>query len=248
MEHNSSEKSIHQNVSQAIQSGQVTMRSSFHFLGKSILLGCVLVVMFGLSSIILNYILFSIRIQGHHELFGFGLVGVLAFFHFFPWILFFLDCALAVLVIYLLQSFRFAYKTPLLYLGALLMGGVIIAGFLVERIGEPLNARFMHRMEQGALPAPLPVMMGHRESIRDPRHPLCVCEVIRVMDAQMLIARDVRSGRVYSFTLHTNSPYASTASLIPGDRVVILGQHDKGRDTDDILDVYGIRKIPHSPD
>ncbi len=158
--------------------------------------------------------------------------------------LFFLDIALAVLVLYLLQSFRLGYKTPLVYLGVTLLVFVVLVGLLVERLGEPINIRFMRHVEEGGLPPPFPLMMGRGETMRDIRRPLCTCEVVRVSEEGMLFARDLRSGRVYTFTIRSGSTYATTTSLAPGDRVIILGKHDGDGDADDVLDAYGIKKLP----
>ncbi len=244
MDTNSHNNTIHTKVTAAIQSGTVQMRSSFHFVWKTAVLVSALIGIFIFSSAILNYIVFTVRIQSHHELLGFGVVGMLAFLHFFPWALFCIDIALAVLVVYLLQSFRLGYKTPHIYVGALLCASVILVGLVFERMGEPLNLKFMERMEAGGLPVPLPLVMGARDSMRDTRRPLCKCEVVRVTDEGRLIARDLRSDRVYTFILPENARYATTTSLVPGDRVIILGHHDGDGDADDVLDAYGIKKLP----
>ena len=109
MEPNTPQKHIQESVTEAIRSGKVTMRSSFHFLLKSIVVVAALLCVFVLSTIILNFILFSIHIQSHHELLGFGLLGILAFIGHFPWMLFCIDIALVVLVISCSLSYSLVY-------------------------------------------------------------------------------------------------------------------------------------------
>lgn len=234
---------IHETVEKAILDGKVTMRSSLHFVLRSIGIVLLLIGIAFLSSIIVNFIVFSIALQSHHELLGFGVRGALAFLSFFPWLLFAIDIALVGLVLHLIQSFRFGYKTPTLYLILMLVCCTLTIGFAIERSGTPLNTLVMDRTEFHQIPPPLMRMMGIPPPRGEKKRPLCHCEVVEVRGGGSLFARDTRTGVMYEFRIRNTSPYATTSKLMPGDLVVIAGNFDGDGDDDDVIDTYGLKKI-----
>jgi hypothetical protein len=243
METNTPHNSIREKVTATIAAGDVTMRSPLHFIFKSVLLVSALLGIFLLSTVILNFILFSIRVSEHHALLGFGIRGWIAFIHFFPWILFFIDVALVVAVIFLLRSFRIGYKTPTLYLLFGLLAIVILMGVCIEKGGGELNTRMLNRAEEGRLPVPFPRMMRGAEP--SPEHNFfCRCEVVSVdVSTGMLIARERRTGEVFTLRIPQGAPYATTTGLIPGDTVFIAGMDDGDGDADDVVRIFGIKRM-----
>ena len=116
METENTHKSIREKVTAQIQSGVVTMHSPFHFALRSIALFASLLGATLVSTLILNFILFTIHFNNHHQLLGFGTNGWIAFLKFFPWPLLIIDLVFIGLVVHLVRSFRVGYKIPILYL------------------------------------------------------------------------------------------------------------------------------------
>ncbi len=235
---------MHTAIVEKIEAGAVTMRSPLHFLFKTIVLISALIGVFLTSTVILNFILFSIHHNSHHTLLGFGPLGWGAFLHFFPWALFCIDVVLVSVVLYLLRSFRFGYKTPKLYLIALLAFGVVVVGTVIEKSSEVFNMQVMHRVEEGRLPRPLPHALNSMHMNGKAEHGLCICEVVTADDSTgLLVARERRSGKIFNFKVDIQSSYATTSGLLPGDVVFIAGEHRNTVSDDDTLTVFGIKRM-----
>ncbi len=234
---------IREHVKDAIASGKVTMHSSLHFVFKTVLLIGALTVILILTTAILNFILFSIHVQSHHELLGFGMLGLLAFLNHFPWTLFFIDVALVVLVIYLVRSFRFGYRFPMVYTAGILLILIILCGMFLEQASTPVNQNIMMRVDEGRLPQPLPHLMDGARTKPPYARPLCKCEVLEVRGDGVLIARDVRTGRSLTFVFAPSDRYATTTGITPGDIVFVAGNFDGDGDEDDIVRVFGLKRL-----
>jgi hypothetical protein len=243
MEPNTPQHHIREAVQNAIATGEVTMRSPIHFLFKTVVLIGAMCAIFVLSTIILNFILFSIQVQSHHELLGFGVPGFLAFLNHFPWLLFFIDVALVIVVLYMLRTFSLGYKVPVAYLGVALLCIVVSLGFLVEEASEPMNRSFMIRVDDGRLPRPLPMFTDGIRTRPVRERSLCTCEIIEVREGGSLTARDIRTGDVLTFIVQPGASRATTTGLTQGDIVFIAGSFDGDGDEDDRVTAFGIKHI-----
>lgn len=236
---------IHERVVKAIASGTVTMHSRSRFVIKTVVIIFATVGALLSSMTIVNFILFAIHVQYHHELLGFGMPGIVMFFGLFPWGLLFVDFVLILLIAYLLHSFRIGYKTPLFYLAGILAALIIPVGALIERVGEPLNVGVLRQIDDERMPRPLmPLFHGIRTSERS-NQPLCKCEIVEFSNTGLLYAKDIRNGRMFVFRLPQDSSYATTTDIVPGDVVIIAGTHDGDGDNDDVISAIGLRRMEH---
>ena len=126
--------SIEKKVFDKIESGEIKMRSKMYFVLKVALLVIVALLVLVTSALLVSFMIFSLRVSGRLFLLGFGDRGLLAFFVTFPWFILLADILFVVLFERLLNHFKFAYRTPLLYtLGASALV-IILAGFGLDRI------------------------------------------------------------------------------------------------------------------
>jgi|GEM_PF-2117768 hypothetical protein len=128
------QNTIEKNVLEKIQSGEVKMRSKTYFVLKVALLVIVALLVLVTSALLVSFMIFSLRVSGRLFLLGFGERGLMAFFVTFPWFILIADILFVILFERLLNHFKFAYRTPLVYtIGASALI-IILAGFGLDRI------------------------------------------------------------------------------------------------------------------
>jgi hypothetical protein len=116
MNEENTQLNIKEEVIKKIESGDIQMKSKKYFVLKLILLATLIVLIFSVSTFLLSYILFGLSSGGHFIFLRFGFKG---FYHFvltLPWLMLILNVLLVLLLDRLLKSFRFGYKSPVLYL------------------------------------------------------------------------------------------------------------------------------------
>lgn len=134
-----------------IKSGTVSMRPKFVFTLQLISIVLLSIIVFFLTIFILNFIMFSIRINQYGILPPFGPRGVNPFM-IFPWYLFFVDIIFLFILEKLLRKFRVCYKIPVIYLLFGLVVVVATLGFSLDR-ATPLNDHIFEKREH--LPPPV---------------------------------------------------------------------------------------------
>ncbi len=222
-----------------IESGKVAMTPRLYFTARLAALFTVSALILVITVFIVNFIFFSIRINGDETLLRFGPRGLGAFLWFFPWHLAVLDVALVVFLQYLLRRFSFGYRIPVLYLvGALIVGAGLI-GFALDR-GTPFNDR-MHEKRMGLPPGPRglydDVARKHRQG-----GGICRCEILAI-EGNVLTVEDTRpvaeGGATSTLTviLPLDSRRATTSDLSVGDIVFIAGEEEDG-----VINAFGVRK------
>jgi len=141
-----------------IREGRVHMRPRAYFALQVVALVLVAFAALVVSVFILNFIVFTIRLNRADMLLGQGLQGWLVFVGLFPWALLILDVLLVLVLELLLRKFQWGYKVPALYLLLGLLVLTVVAGVLVDR-ATPLNDQ-LWRGQRG-LPPPLRDIYGH---------------------------------------------------------------------------------------
>ncbi|MEK7530798.1 MAG: hypothetical protein AAB573_02925 [Patescibacteria group bacterium] len=224
MEHNP--ENIKNSILEKIRTKEVSMRPKIYFALRVAALVATSIAMLLVTVFIINFISFSIRINSHEALLGFGPRGIEAFLLFFPWELLAFDIALVLLLVWLMRSFRFGYMTPALYLGAGLFALILVSGVLIDR-GSTLNDHFIQSDE------------WHRPP---PGSGICRCTIVAI-DGTMLVLEEARRGATTSITvvLPLDNPRATTTGLSVGDVVMVLGDDAGG-----VIRAFGVRKVsPH---
>lgn len=142
-------KKIEIEVLKKIESGQVKMRPKSFFYIKVII--SVLSIFFGLivSALLLSYIFYSTRISGNLNLLGFGSKGIYEFMMLFPWLIVVLDVLVLLFVDWLLRSFKFGYKSSVIYL---FLGTLVVMTLLSTLVNfTKFNKAMMYRAEYDRL-------------------------------------------------------------------------------------------------
>ena len=155
--------SLKDKILEKIESRELSMKPRYLFGLRLALMVLVALLVLVFSVFIFNFIFFSIRVSGHMALLSFGLRGVGAFVLNFPWGLLIIDVLLVVLLEKMLRHFRFAYRSPVLYLFFAILALAISAGLVIDRSSD-VNDRMLHRVESGerGLPFFAPIYRGAR--------------------------------------------------------------------------------------
>ena len=218
-----------------INSGKLEMRPKIYFTLKITALVLVVLAIVSISVFILNFILFSIRINSHEALLSFGPRGWEAFTHLFPWGLLIVDVLLIVLLITLVRHFKLGYKIPILHLLTVLIVLTVAAGVFLDR-GTPFNDRMYERGGRG-LPNPIMKMYKHAHRPLPPGGGVCLCTILAI-EGNTLTVQDTRNGTTtLTVVLPSDNKRATTTNLQVGDVVLIAGTEEG-----DTIQAFGVRK------
>ncbi|QQR64492.1 hypothetical protein IPH92_02895 [Candidatus Kaiserbacteria bacterium] len=224
---------IIEKVNAQISSGKVKMRSRAIFVCKSIALVLLSIFVFLTTTLMVNFIIFSIHIQSTDAFLGFGPRGWYAFLTFFPWILLVVDAVGTILLIMLLRTFRFGYRVPLLYIAGAVFVAASVFGFAVER-HTPMNDVLLREANRSGMPRPIP-MFFNRLHTPPPGEGRCHCEVTAIIDATHLEVRDVVTDESFTAVMQ-DDVHGTTSGLTVGDVVFMGGEMKNG-----VFEVFGIR-------
>lgn len=217
-----------------IRAHEVAMRPRVYFTLRFVALVAVSVAILLISIFIFNFILFSIRLNGDDALLGFGPRGIEAFLRFFPWTLLVLDIALVMLLQWLLRSFRFGYKRPVLpLLGGLLLF-TLVAGLAMDR-GTGVNEQLLRGADRHLLPPPFGDVYGRVRHDLPPGSGLWRGSVTAINGNKVTVAVGTTS---LTFLLPDNDDRATTTDLHVGDPVLVAGDQKDG-----VIQAFGLRKL-----
>ncbi len=231
--------SLREHILRKINAHELSMRPRAYFVLKIAALVAVTIATLVVSVFILNFILFSVRINNDETLLRFGPRGIAAFIAFFPWGLLVIDLALVLAIQWLLRHFKFGYKTPLLYLVLGLVLATLIVGFVVDR-ASGINEHFLHKSEQHRLSKPFDHFYGRSRRPPPPGTSTCRCVIVAI-SGNTLVVQDSRSTSTLTVMLPGNDPRATTTSLKVGDIIVIAGDIRDG-----MIHAFGVRKVDNN--
>lgn len=238
MKDQTKQSTIEEDVLERIRSGQLTMRSKSFFIATvsfTIILSLlVLIVSIWLAS----FISFGLRITGHESLLGFGSRGLALFLSVFPWGLAVLDLALITLLVWVLQRFRFVYRTPILIILAILVAIGTGSGLLLDRETGFHDGRF-EKAEAGELPVPLQDLYENARPVAPEDQGIYRGYVTRIVSGSFLMTYDDhdQDGDEGMWVVIPPSGF-DTASLRIGDKVYVAGDRD-GK----TIEAYGVRTL-----
>lgn len=210
------------------------MRSRAIFVCKSIALVLLSIFVFLSTTLMVNFIIFSIHMQSTDAFLGFGPRGWYAFLTFFPWMLLVGDVVGALLLIMLLRTFRFGYRMPLLYISGAVLVAASVFGFALER-HTPMNDVLIREANRPEMPRGIPMFFNRLQTFSPHHEGRCRCEVTAITDATHLNVRDVVTGESFKAVMQDNV-HGTTSGLAVGDVVFMGGEMKNG-----VFEVFGIR-------
>lgn len=239
MEHNdhkTNSETLRNKIMTQIKAERIAMRPRVYFTLQLAAVAFVSLLVLMVTIFLFNFILFSIRINSHEAFLSFGPRGIVAFLIFFPWPFLIFDVLLIAALEWLLRTFKFGYRMPMLYLLAAILSITFLSGFALDR-GTRLNDRLMIRADGPGLPPPIGIF--YRSSQRAPHDGACRC-VITGIDGNILTVSTLapEASSTLTIILPENDPRATTTELSVGDTVFIAGDREG-----DTIRAFGLRKI-----
>ncbi len=219
-----------------IKTERIVMRPRLYFTLQIVAVAAVAFLVLSMSIFIFNFILFSIRINSHEAFFAFGPRGIAAFFWFFPWPFLVLDIAFIALLEWLLRTFKFGYRLPILYV----LGGILLVtfatGFALDR-GTRFNDRIMVRAEgEHRLPPFFKELYGGAR--RAPHDGICRCTITEIGVGRLVVEDHHRNATTtLTIILPANDARATSSNLQIGDVVFVAGDREG-----DVIRAFGVHK------
>lgn len=224
-----------------IEQHEIAIRPRLYFTVRLLALGAITAVALVASVLILNFILFSVRVNEHDALLGFGPAGIVAFAKFFPWSLLALDIACIALLEYLLRSFKFGYRAPVLYAFLLLVVGAFSIGFVIDR-ATTFNDDLFERALENRLPPPFNSVYQAARHAAPPGSFFCRCTIVAIAGDRLTVSDTRAASTTYTVIVPKDEQYATTTALRAGDVVILAGDLDG-----DEIRVFGARPESRSP-
>ena len=145
-----------------IRRGEVAMHSQSFFTLKLVALLLASFLALVVSVLLFTFIFFTVRVNIHSSFAVLGPRTLFFLFHFFPWHLVMLDVALIALTEWLLRDFKFAYRSPFLYLLFAVFAFVLALGLFIDRV-TPFSDRMLEHAHAHHLPPPINDMYEYAE-------------------------------------------------------------------------------------
>ena len=211
-----------------IKKDKIKIHSKTYYSLRLFSLVLVIIGIFVVSSLLFSFILFSVRASGQQSLIGFGPHGFQLFLILFPWKLFILDIILIVLLGWFFRSFKFGYRSPLLYLLIVLFLIMIGAGLLLDR-GVHAHERFIRRGGDKHLPAPFGGMYEHIRRPPPPGYDIYRGIISATSTGSLIVNLDNEPSISTTTATAVILPADfSSESYSPGDRIFVFGHMTNG--------------------
>lgn len=126
------QNNIENDVLKRIELGELKMKPKSYFVVKSVILIGLTFLTFVMATVLVSFIIFSLKSRGDIFLLGFGTKGLYRFILVFPWYLLIANAFLVFFLDYLLRRFRYGYNSPILYLFLATLVFVTLFSFVVN--------------------------------------------------------------------------------------------------------------------
>lgn len=215
---------IKESILESIRARKIGMHSKSYFYARVAALVVVSCLVLLISIFILNFLLFSVRINSQDVFLSFGPRGWSAFLAFFPWELLAIDAVLVGVLLALLRQFKFGYKSPLLYMLGGLIALTLVAGFAIDST-TGINEHFLRQADEHRLPGAFGDFYGHARRPPPPGSGFCRHCTIVAIEGNVLTVEEVRSEGTTTrvIVLPPNDPNATTSMLKVGDIIFVAG-------------------------
>jgi hypothetical protein len=256
MEHNNKNKNdIMKSVLEKIQAGDIRMKSRGYFMWKMALIIVLALLVLLTSAFFVSFISFSLRASGRLILLGFGWQGLKVFLLTFPWGLFLIDLVLVVVLERMLRSFKFGYRSPLVYLLGGVLVVVVVAGLAIDN-ETSFHSEVWHAQRNGDMPA---FLFGDLyNNVRQPPHDEGVFRgtvvfmgiatpggpaflILKSDDQDSDINDSATTSQVWRVILPSNLNFAAQVDVSVGEQILVAGSVFP-----DGVHAYGIQKVPNA--
>lgn len=223
-------------VLERIKAGKISMRPKAFFVAKIISIAVLSIILLALSIFVLSFVFFSIHESGEQFLLGFGERGLMTFIILFPWWTLLLTIVFIFILEYLLHSFKFGYKIPILGIFLVILTVTAIAGVLFNL--TPIHSNLLQSADKNELP----IIGRIYEAVHDAHQEKGVYRglVVSINGNKIVITHkdndlDTDDG---TWTIIAPSNF-DMSSIKIGDKLYVAANTDSGGD----IEAYGIQVV-----
>lgn len=216
-------------VLDAIHTDEVTMRSRYYFIVRSVLWGVGIVLTFGVTLYLISFIAFVFRSNALYALTSLGPKGFATLFISLPWILLLLVFIVFLLLQFLSSHFEFVYRRPLIHT---ILGSIFILVLGSILIGQStLHARAYRFSEEHKLPI---AGSFYKDAIRENEN-VYIGAISNYTDT--IFTLKARSGIDYT-VLITQTTRLPRPDLKEDMTVLVVGEKENN-----VIKAFGVRPV-----
>ncbi len=214
---------VQERIMEKIQDQELTMHSRIFFVVRIVAIILLALIVLIISIFLVSLLFFTLRVNGHEPLLELGSRGVWLFIRLFPWWLLLIDIVLIAVLERVVRTFKFGYRSPVLYLFVALIVLACGIGIALDR-GTRVNDMLLHRADQGYLPQPLNSL--YQGARRMPPHDGAYRgTVLRLLERSFALSDPDRSEDELLVLLPDTH---STPPLSVGEAVFVIGDEKDG--------------------
>jgi hypothetical protein len=228
---NDKNKSLGDNILNAIKKGEVKMRPKWHFILRGVLLGIGTALVVLTLLYIASFILFVLHQTGVWFLPSFGFQGLGLLFFSLPWILILIAAIFIFILELLVRQYSFAYRRPLLYsaLGVIFL--VLIGGFILAQ--TDLHPHFYRDARARRLPFGGELYRGYGSKPPRDIHP---CMITEMTESEFKCQEP--DDDIVTITITPDTTFPGGTDFMVNDKVLVIGPRQGNTIT-----AHGITKI-----
>ncbi|MDP1709514.1 MAG: hypothetical protein Q8L21_01355 [Candidatus Komeilibacteria bacterium] len=214
-----------------IREGKLNMRPRWYFILQTAAVLVISVLAFVLAVFLISWLYFILHASGAWLLPAFGSHGWMHFLRSFPWLPASIGLILIMILAFILEKFRWAYRQPALYVGLGIVVLTVLFSLTIAR--TPVHDIFYQQaFKKGGGPAGS-LYRGYGQMPRSSAYTGTVMDV-----ATGTFSITTAEGEVISVATDGRTRFPFGYQLEPNDMVMIMGER-----TDNILRAFGVREI-----
>lgn len=225
------EKSLLENLTEKIKTGQIKMKPKFYFVLKTILLFGLLFIVSGLILFLISLVYFYLKSSGVGYAFNFGFKGMGIYLKLLPWVLIFVSLLLIIILEILAKHFAFVWRKPIFYSLLFIIFISIFGGYLFSK--TDMHYSLFMRSYKNKLPIITPIYneFGPREFKNIHRG------IVEEISENSFKIKNFR-GNILEIIIDEKTDILNKEQIKEGDSVVIIGNKE-GK----YIKALGIKKV-----
>ena len=218
-----------------IKNGQAKMKPKWYFIFRAALFltGCIFVFL-----LLLYLVSLGLFVLDEHELWAvpsFGFRGIMLFLTSLPWLLIAFVLIFLLVLQVLVRHYSFAYHRSLFYSALGVLGIVIVGSIIIRQVG--FHQTFSEYSLRNHIPLAEPFYERFELDEDNGVYPGTISE----MQEKAFLLKN-RSEHILEVHIMPNTRLPQGIDFVVGDQVIVVGDKDN-----DVIEAYGIRKLPPRP-
>lgn len=230
MKNNQPQFNIKDQVLKNIKSGQIKMKSKYHFILSALLLIVGFILAFLLTLFLLSFVVFTLQAKGLHLLPSFGIYGYKALFFSLPWLVIIAAIIFFIILEKLAKKFKFFYRHSLLVTFTVIAISVVAGAIII--LNTSMHNEFCTSAEKETLPFMGTLYRGYSETPKN----IVTGKVTDIKPHKLDLT--TKKGDILLINIMPTTKMPPERQIIINDIIMIVGKRTNGH-----INAIGIRKI-----